>query len=659
MPMTNRPLKEFLHRDDLNIFVHPDESTTQYRDGGEEYILEVLKKAREINACSSDFSKYIRDWPSRYHLSLKRINLLESVREILNRDSKVLEIGCGTGVITRWLGEHLGVVDAIEGAQFRALITRHRTKDLGNVNIYCGNLLNTTFPPKAYDLIAIVGVLEYIPFYDPTMANPVDACREFLNRMSASLNKNGILLLAMENKFGVKYLTGCKEDHTGKLYEGLCDYPRNTPTTFSRNELEEILSLSGFENVQFYHLFPDYKLLETVIKEDDAVLSLYPHNWIRTPFEDYSGYRLYGIPEPLFLRSVTHAKLLWHLSNSFLVLCSKSKNINLKTEWLIRKFSTHDNLMPIFSHTVTLKRDENDGAKVVREPIYRGDWNERIEDIEYSIESESEFVSGDSLAIELYKAVLSDDCEEKITSILRHLNETLLAHFSTGKVNKEGYHLVSGDAVDYTFFNIIKTEDGDLRFVDRKWTFKSQLPADYILFRNVFHLHTFLRPFVLEKDLRRFTLGIMTGIYPDYTPGRVQKCFSLEEEFQSTVNIDDVRISLDPPAIYSLEQTLDVYKMALAKQDEDLQKLSMEVKERDRQLEGVSQTVKKMNEGLAILKRLIDRLMMENASAQLLADAGELCRKLGMMESARAFFEKSLAADPKNADEKRLSGPKP
>ena len=343
------PISRFVFDPEKNQFVHPDNCTIDYRDGGESYILESMKKINDLSSHSLEFRQYIKDWPSRYHFSHRRLNFLEGIKEVLPKDADVLEIGSGCGIITRWLGEQFRSVDALEGNAQRAAITRYRTKDLENVKVYCGDLLATDFDKK-YDVITLIGSLEYIPLYDTEHEDPKEACSALLTRLRSALKDDGILLVAIENKFGAKYFSGCKEDHTGREFEGIIGYPDKTPVTFSRDELESMLSQSGFVHNQFYHVFPDYKLTETVIPEKPEVLSLHPDNWIRTPFEDYEGNRLNLFPDLLFLKSITDSGLLWQFSNSFVILARHIKTSNLSVPWLIRSFKNNESLNPAFYH---------------------------------------------------------------------------------------------------------------------------------------------------------------------------------------------------------------------------------------------------------------------------------------------------------------------
>lgn len=53
----------------------------------------------------------------------------------------VLELGCGCGAMTRYLGEIGAIVDSIEGTSSRARIAGERCRELENVKIHVDNFL--------------------------------------------------------------------------------------------------------------------------------------------------------------------------------------------------------------------------------------------------------------------------------------------------------------------------------------------------------------------------------------------------------------------------------------------------------------------------------------------------------------------------------------
>jgi len=89
-----------------------------YRDGSEERILEVLTAASDRSSDSDELAAAITDWPSRYHLSRQRASLLRPLR--LGPGLRILEIGAGTGVLSRYLAETGAQVVALEGSVERA-----------------------------------------------------------------------------------------------------------------------------------------------------------------------------------------------------------------------------------------------------------------------------------------------------------------------------------------------------------------------------------------------------------------------------------------------------------------------------------------------------------------------------------------------------------
>ena len=109
-----------------------------YNDGddAENYILEALKQTQDVSVNSTELILKMKDWPSLYHLSSTRSNLLRPFEGWL-AGKKILEIGCGCGAISRFLGESGAEVVSVEGSFRRAGIARQRCRDLSNVDIIC------------------------------------------------------------------------------------------------------------------------------------------------------------------------------------------------------------------------------------------------------------------------------------------------------------------------------------------------------------------------------------------------------------------------------------------------------------------------------------------------------------------------------------------
>jgi len=80
-------MKGFELDKDLNIYVHSHTPPIEYKDGAEEYLLNLFRGQKEIKSYSPELVKYVKDWATMYHLSPRRVNLLESVSEILDKEA--------------------------------------------------------------------------------------------------------------------------------------------------------------------------------------------------------------------------------------------------------------------------------------------------------------------------------------------------------------------------------------------------------------------------------------------------------------------------------------------------------------------------------------------------------------------------------------------
>lgn len=302
----------------------PDDDAAQsfsYSDGdeAENYLLDVLSNAKDRSLFSEELRHAIRDWPSRYHLSRKRANLLRPFAPFLR--GRVLETGAGCGAITRFLGENGGEVVAVEGSPRRAKIARVRTEDLPNVTVVCDRVEHLRVVEK-FDAITVIGVLEYAGVYEDE--NPY---RTFLRNVASKLNDNGVVILAIENKLGLKYFAGAREDHTGGEFDGINDgYRSKSPATFGAAELAGLLRDSGLTAQAWYVPSPDYKLPDTIIS--GALITAHPN--LAASLASQTALSDPQRPsDPTFSleqawKVVGKNYLLGELANSFLVVCGKS-----------------------------------------------------------------------------------------------------------------------------------------------------------------------------------------------------------------------------------------------------------------------------------------------------------------------------------------------
>jgi len=118
--------------------------------------------------------------------------------------------------------------------------------------------------PDDFDYICFIGVFEYGQSYIGTQDPYVD----WLRMMKGHLKEGGRIVIAIENRLGLKYFAGCMEDHLGTYFSGIEDYADGGGVcTFVRSRLEQMLQESGLEEYSFYYPYPDYKFMTAVYSD--------------------------------------------------------------------------------------------------------------------------------------------------------------------------------------------------------------------------------------------------------------------------------------------------------------------------------------------------------------------------------------------------------
>ena len=288
-----------------------------YRDGSEGRMLEILSAASDRSSDSDELAREITDWPSRYHLSRQRANLILPLE--LGPGLRILEVGAGTGVLSRALGESGASVTALEGHLDRARAAAVRCRDLENVEVVAGPLENFE-DDDGFDLVCVVGVLEYAA----SDAGHATDHQQFLDRTAGLVRPGGALLLAIENAIGIKYLLGYDEDHLGMPWIGVEGYPGSLGVrTFSRRTLHGMLDSAGLENQAWFFPFPDYKLPTVLLAESIYAEPDFPDlvdQMVRQPVGDSPESRAQLCDDRRAHQVLLEAGLGPEVANSFLVL---------------------------------------------------------------------------------------------------------------------------------------------------------------------------------------------------------------------------------------------------------------------------------------------------------------------------------------------------
>lgn len=225
-----------------------------YSEGAiEDTIIKLIAENEPENYVKAIADNYC--WSTFYHLTHIRKNIINWYP--FSPEAEVLEIGCGMGAITNELCEKCKAVTAVELSQKRATGALLRCREKENLEIIVGNLNDIQFEKK-YDVITLIGVLEYQGSYTDTDTPYLD----FLRKVRSLLKPDGKLLIAIENQYGLKYWCGALEDHTGLPFDGLNQYTisNRKVKTFSKKALDTLIKESGFQDTYFYYPMPDYKL---------------------------------------------------------------------------------------------------------------------------------------------------------------------------------------------------------------------------------------------------------------------------------------------------------------------------------------------------------------------------------------------------------------
>ena len=424
--------------------------------------------------------EYDTRWACFYHLTPIRENILNWYP--FKPGASVLEIGGGFGAVTGALCDKCASVTSVELSKNRAegLFARH--KDRENLRVIVGNLNDVVFEEK-FDYVTLIGVLEYACAF----TDAPDPFNAFLRKLRALLKPDGRLLIAIENRFGLKYWCGAEEDHTGHAMDGIDGYEGITHArTFGKRELTELLAGAGFTSSNFYYPYPDYKL-PNVIYTDGHL----PPESSQAGREFYLNNEYFTANERRVLPDVVSEGVFPFFSNSFFVETSAAElpenevsfavlSTDRKAKYAAGTVIGSDGKVTKFP---LRKAAEGHIAALAANHEYLKARGVRVIGQEYDGKvCVSPFVEARTAESEAAKMLASGD-RDGVSALFRKLAEAVAA--SSPVSETDGRRIAEKAFVDMNLANAFLI-DGELVFFDQEWVLENVDPR-FVMYRALTH----------------------------------------------------------------------------------------------------------------------------------------------------------------------------
>ena len=620
---------------------YPGEDRYSDGDAAENALLSVVESHDP-----SEYNEIIMrqgSWPLLYHLSPVRENIISWYP--FREGAKVLELGAGCGAVTGALldrGLHVCAVD-LSLRRCRINATRHADSDdlqiiVGPIEEVLGGI------GQRFDYVLLIGVLEYAAVFS-------DADRPFermLEAVKGVMKPDGELLVAIENRLGLKYWAGCREDHTGRYFESVEGYPhRDGPATFSRGELAALAEGCGFAH-RFYYPYPDYKFPIKVFSDERPPLrGELNRNW-----HAFDASRLRLFDEDRAANALVDAGLTGEMANSFLVRLTLAGGGAAEAERVLYVKSSVERRPEYRHHTLIIQGVD---GKLVRKRAVSAASRAHLRHMEACRKALTEGlkpgtrmrvapcrVNGDGTVdfefcaqptLQNVLSGLRGDFRAFRAELLRFRDALTEAWGVAPFRVTEGFREMFGEAgaalggdalavtnLDLNFDNVF-IDDGGYTVVDYEWVLPFPVPLSFVLYRAL----------LVNKDMADFPEAEREAIWASLgIDGALRETyFRMELAFQRHVSGDDDKLerfenaALDRDArALNLEQLLN-YKTLYEAQLAATQELS-------RQLEAHHAAVEDLSRQLEAHHAAVEDLSRQRDEYHAIND--ELWKRVGIAE---------------------------
>lgn len=508
----------------LDTTFYPGED--YYSDGSiEDEMLDIVREHKP-----EEYPKIIeqkKSWPIFYHLSPFRTNIIDWLP--IKKTDKVLEIGSGCGALTGALAAKAGSVTCIDLSKKRSLVNAFRNIEKDNITIYLGNFKD--IEPHLdcdYDYVLLIGVFEYGRSYIDG-DTPYEDFMRICNKHRAD---NGRMIIAIENKFGLKYWAGCKEDHLGTYFTGIEGYHTGgSAKTFTKKGLEKIMNSVGINNYSFYYPYPDYKFMSSIYSDE----YLPKKGELSTNLRNFDRDRMLLFDEKLVFDQIIEEEEFPLFSNSYLVVIGDKPNVvyskfsnDREKHWAIRTSMIKNANGSMFVEKVPVTPaacghiDSTAKAYELLSKRYEGTKVSMNVCVKKGHRLAFSFCDGVTLEEMLDRCLAKAD-----VSGFKALIDEYMYWLSYGEDS-------SVSNIDFIFPNIIVKEDL-WQVIDYEWTFERHIPAKEIAFRAFYN-------YMLGSEERKACEDLLMRDILELTDEEMAEYIEEEKEFQRYITGDRAAI---------------------------------------------------------------------------------------------------------------------
>lgn len=471
-------------------------------------------------------------WDVFYHLSPLRRSLFNWYP--FKKGAALLEIGSAFGALTGLFCETCGHVTALERSELRAQAVCRRYQDVKNLEVYQTDAAHFD-TEETYDYVILTGILE--KQFSGSKQNELYI--SFLRSLQRFLKPDGKMLIAADNRYGLRYFCGARNPFTGRAFSGLNQYEEENRSGYSwgKKEFCGLLEQAGFLHYKFYYPLPDYRVPQ-LIYSDEYLPGSNVHERL-VPYYEKEEPLL--VDEKALYKDIAENQVFPFFANSFLAECSVKRvpfsKVNyaavttdrgkehgfatvIRSDHTVRKVMLYPqgrkNLQQFFHNIEDIRVHGVDTVPhVFRENYVKMPYihaNPLSEDLGHMIKNNPEQFA--VVISQLYQMILksSDHLETKDNELARKYEGSKLADH----ISDEDYGVILKRAyIDMVPFNCFY-QDGKFLFFDQEFV-REGYPAKYTLFRALLYTYYFIpeaeRIYPLAEMKRTYGLDQVWGLF--------------------------------------------------------------------------------------------------------------------------------------------------